>query len=46
MGGPRNEISEYDPGTETWQEIGTLKEAVAFLGVTQVSYKDYAAWCE
>ena len=46
MGGPRNEISEYDPGTETWQEIGTMKEARSKHAVTVVSLEDYAAWCE
>ena len=47
-GASRNmkEILEYNPGTETWQEIGTMKEARRFHAVTIVSLKDYADWCE
>ena len=42
----RKEILEYNPGTETWQEIGTMKEARSTHAVTIVSLGDYAAWCE
>ena len=42
----RNNILEYNPGTETWQEVGTMKEARSYHAVTIVSLKDYAAWCE
>ena len=41
-----NNILEYNPGTETWQEIGTSKEARWNHAVSIVSYMDYAGWCE
>ena len=40
------EILEYNPGTETWKEVGKMKEARYGHGVTIVKYTDYAAWCE
>ena len=45
-GSPRNNILEYNPETETWQEVGTMKEARDGHAVTIVSLEDYAAWCE
>ena len=42
----RNEILEYNPGTETWKEVGKMKEAKQGHKVTIVKYEDYAAWCE
>ena len=45
-GSVRNNILEYYPGTEQWQEIGTIKEARYGHAVTIVSLKDYAAWCK
>ena len=41
-----NDILEYNPETETWQEVGTMKEARRDHAVTIVSLKDYADWCE
>ena len=41
-----NNILEYNPGTEQWQDIGTMKEARGYHAVTIVSLIDYAAWCE
>ena len=40
----RSNILEYNPGTETWQEIGTMKEARYNHAVTIVKYEDYAEW--
>ena len=42
----RNDILQYNPETEEWQKIGTMKEARKLHAVTVVSYKDYAYWCE
>ena len=42
----RSNILEYNPGTERWQDIGTMKEARSNHAVTIVSLEDYAAWCE
>ena len=42
----RNNIIEFDPETEEWQEIGTMKDARAVHAVSVVSYSDYADWCE
>ena len=44
--GMRKDILEYNPVTEEWQEIGTMKEAINEPAVTHVSFEDYAAWCE
>ena len=44
--GVRNNIIEFDPETEEWQEIGTMKDARADHAVSVVSYSDYADWCE
>ena len=41
-----NNILEYNPGTEQWQEVATMKEARSYHAVTIVSLKDYAAWCK
>ena len=41
-----NNILQYNPETEEWQKIGTMKEARQLTAVTVVSYKDYAYWCE
>ena len=40
-----NNILEYNPETEEWQEIGAMKEARYSHAVTLVSYEDYAEWC-
>ena len=45
-GSSRNNMLEYNPGTEQWQDIGTMKEARGYHAVTIVSLTDYAAWCE
>jgi len=42
----RNDILEYNPDTEEWQKVGTMKEARMDHAVSVVSLKDYAAWCE
>ena len=44
--GVRNNIIEFDPETEEWQEIGTMKDARSLPAVSVVSYSDYADWCE
>ena len=45
LGDNRNDILQYNPETEEWQKIGTMKEARQLTAVTVVSYKDYADWC-
>ena len=42
----RNDILEYNPETETWQDIDTMEETRSNHAVTIVSLEDYAAWCE
>merc|ERR1712066_331703 len=42
----RNDILEYDPVTEEWQEVGQMKEPRFGHAVSVVSFKDFAAWCE
>ena len=42
----RNDILQYNPETEEWRMIGTMKETRNDHAVTVVSYKDYADWCE
>ena len=46
LGNNRNDILQYNPETEEWQKIGTMKEARQLTAVTVVSYKDYAYWCD
>ena len=41
-----NDILEYNPLTEEWQKIGTMKEGRYAHAVTHVSFKDFAAWCK
>ena len=40
-----NKIFEYNVSDEEWKEVGTMKERRMYLGVSIVSYKDFAAWC-
>ena len=41
-----NNILEYNPDTEEWQEVGNMKKGRVDHAVSVVSFKDYAAWCE
>ena len=41
-----NDILEYDPETDKWTQIGTIREPRRVLGVSVVNYRDYADWCE
>ena len=41
----KNMILEYNPKSEQWQQVGTMKEARSSPGLSVVSYKDYADWC-
>ena len=43
--GTFNNILEYNPETEEWQEIGTMKKPRYSHAVTLVTYEDYAEWC-
>ena len=43
---PMNNILEYNPETEEWQEIGVMTEARVYHAASVVSYKDFADWCE
>ena len=45
-GSDRNELLEYDPVTEEWQEVGTLMQGRHIHGVSLVPFNHYAAWCE
>ena len=40
-----NDILEYDPETEKWTQIGTMREARDDHAVSVVKYEDYAEWC-
>ena len=42
----RNEILEYDPETEEWTHIGTMREARETHAVSVVKYEDYADFCQ
>ena len=42
---PFNTIFEYNPDADEWSEIGAMKEARATPGVSLVSYREYADWC-
>ena len=42
---PSKSILEFDPEKEEWQKIGSMKEARWGLGMTVVTFADYAAWC-
>ena len=42
----RANILEYDPETEEWTEIGTMKEARYAQGVSVVEYSDFADFCK
>ena len=37
----RNNILEYNPMSEQWQEVGTMKQGRSSHAVSVVSYKDY-----
>ena len=41
-----NKILKFQQETETWTEIGTMKEAREAHAVSVVSYDDYAKWCK
>ena len=41
----RNDILEFDPQTEKWAQIGTMREARRGPGVSVVDFKDYADFC-
>ena len=38
-------IQEFNYETESWTEIGTMKEARYSYAVSVVSYDDYGKWC-
>ena len=40
-----NTILEFNYETESWTEIGTMKEKRINHAVSVVSYDDYAKWC-
>ena len=40
-----NNILEFNIETETWTEIGAMKEGRHAHAVSVVSYDDYAKWC-
>ena len=44
-GGSLTQILEFNFETESWTEIGTMKEARYHHAVSIVSYDDYAKWC-
>ena len=41
-----NDILEYDPETEEWTQIGTMREARYGHAVSVVDFRDYAEFCE
>ena len=41
----RNDILEYDPETEEWTQIGTMREARYSHAVSVVDFRDYADFC-
>ena len=46
--GHKNSIVEFSHETETWTEIGAMKETRSMLAVTALTYDDfkfYANWC-
>ena len=41
----RNDILEYDPETEEWTQIGSMREARYSHAVSVVDFRDYADFC-
>merc|ERR1711971_1021626 len=44
-GNPTNKILEYNPETEEWTEIGTMRVATGDHGLSLVGFKDYEEMC-
>ena len=42
---PSNKILEFNPETEVWTDIGTMKVATGDHGLSIVEYRDYADMC-
>ena len=42
----RNDILEYEPETEKWTQIGTMREARSGHGVSVVDFRDYVDSCQ
>ena len=42
---PGNDILEYDPETEKWTQIGTMREERLGHAVSVVDFEDYADFC-
>ena len=40
-----NDILEYDPETEKWTQIGTMREERLGHAVSVVDFEDYADFC-
>ena len=43
---PSNKILEYNPETEVWTELGTMKVASGDHGLSIVDYEDYQGLCK
>ena len=41
----RNNILEYDPETDKWTEVGTMREARYRHAVSVVDLRNYADYC-
>ena len=42
----RDDILEYDPETDNWTQISTIREARDSLAVSVVDFTDYAESCK